>query len=158
MQQLPLFKNNDLKFHGGNINKGQRKIRRPLSSRHPIHLVLKANKQLNLFEEFEQIKYLINKYSWKFHIKVYDLSIQKDHIHLLIKIEERESYMKFNRSLCGVLARQYGKGIWKLTPFTRVMSWGKDFQAVKKYIQKNEDEIWGVKPYEKRPDRYSRYF
>ena len=154
MQQLQLFKNEDLKFHGGQINQGKRKTRRPLATKQPIHLVLKCSKEFNIFREFEQVKYYINKYAWKFHIRVYNLSIQKDHIHFLIKIEDRDSYKKMIRSLTGILARKYGRGIWKLSPFTRVLSWGKEYKTVQRYLEQNEDEIWGVKAYKKRNYRY----
>ena len=157
MKQLQLFKNDQLKFHGGQVYSGKRKTKRPLATKNPIHLVLKCNKSISLFHEFCEVKYYINKYSFKFHIKIYNLSVQRDHIHFLLKIENRESYMKFTRFLTGVLARKYGKDLWQLTPFTRVLSWGKDYEATKKYISQNEDEVWGVKPYKHRQQRYKKF-
>jgi len=157
MKQLQLFKDEQLKFHGGQVNQGQRKGLRPLATRKPIHLVLKCNKSFCLFEELNEIKYYINKYSWKFCIRIYNLSVQHDHIHFLIKIEDRESYIKFNRSLTGILARKYGKGLWQLSPFTRVLNWGAEYETVKQYINQNEDEVWGVKPYKPRSQKYQKY-
>ena len=150
MKQLTLFKNTKPKAHGGTLNPSKRKQQRPLATQKPIHLVLKCHKEMSLFKEFETVKYYINRYTWKFHIQVYHLSIQQDHIHLLIKIEDRNSYNKFIKSLTGMLARLYGKGLWKLSPFTRVVSWGRDYKSVKRYVDLNEDEIWGVKPYQVR--------
>lgn len=157
MRQLNLFKNEQLQFHGGKINQGKRKKRRPLATKKPIHLVLKCEKNLSLFDEFSEVKYYINKYSFKFHIRIYHLSIQHDHIHFLIKIDDREFYKKFTRSLTGILARKYGKGIWQLSPFTRVLNWGKEYEMTKKYISQNEDEVWGVKHYTPRKHGYKKY-
>ena len=157
MKQMTLFKNEQPTFHGGQINHGRRKARRPLATKRPLHLVLKCHKDLSLFSKFDEVKYLINKYSFKFHIKIYSLSVQQDHIHFLIKIENRESYKKFSRSLTGVLARKFGKGIWNLSPFTRVVSWGRDYENTKKYISQNEDEIWGVRPYTARKHGDQKY-
>ncbi len=154
MKQLQLFKEDQLKLHGGQINQGRRKLRRPLSTKQPIHLVLKCDKSTGLFRELNQVKYYINKYSWKFCIRIYSLSVQHDHIHFLIKIDDRESYVKFNRALTGILARKYGKGIWQLSPFTRVLNWGKEYETVKRYIRQNEDEVWGIIPYVQRQQRY----
>ena len=112
---------------------------------------------MSLFREFENVKYYMNKYSWKFHIRVYNLSVQKDHIHFLIKIEDRESYKKFTRALTGILARKYGKGLWALSPFTRVLGWGIDYKTTNQYIMQNEDEVWGLKPYKNRKYQYQKF-
>lgn len=150
MRQLQLFKDETPKSHGGIVNLGKRKTRRPLATRKALHLVLKSSQTVCLFSELNEVKYYINKYSFQFHIRIYHLSVQKDHIHLLMRIENRESYKKFTRSLTGILARKYGKGLWMLSPFTRVLNWGRDFESTRNYISQNEAEVWGVKPYKSR--------
>lgn len=157
MRQLPLFKDETLKSHGGIVNLGKRKTRRPLATRKALHLVLKSSQTVCLFSELSEVKYYINRYSFQFHIRIYHLSVQKDHIHILMKIVNRDSYKKFTRALTGILARKYGKGLWKLSPFTRVLDWGQDFERTKNYISQNEAEVWGVRPYKPRKNKAPTY-
>lgn len=144
-------------FYGGELALGKRKSRRPLSSRKPLHLVLKANRFVNLFKDGAFVKSKLGRYAKLSGIRIYSLSIQRDHIHLCIRIHDRNLYKKFVRCLTGVLAKHFGKGLWKVLPFTRVGQWGRGFAVLKSYLQKNEDEIYGVVPYQKRKNHYRKY-
>lgn len=158
MKQLNLILNSGKDFHGGSLAKGKRKSARPLSTRKPIHLVLKASKQVNLFKNGGVVNATINKYAAACGLKIYSMSVQVDHIHLCVRIHDRNLYKKFIRSLTGVLAKRFGKGLWKFSPFTRVGQWGKGFAILKNYLQLNEFEISGVvPPYQKRKDYYRKY-
>ena len=76
---------------------------------------------------------------------------------MVIRINNPQSYKKFIRSLTAALARQLGKGMWKLIPFSRVLSWGKDFNAVIAYVEQNELEALGVILYQVRKNYYDPY-
>ena len=142
---------------GGDLNKGKRKTARPLSCKRPIHLVLKCKSSWNLRLERKRVNALASKYSKKFGVQIYKKSVQKDHFHLVISISNPHSYKKFIRSLTAALARQLGKGIWKLSPFSRVLSWGRDFKAVMAYVEQNELEALGVILYQVRKNYYDPY-
>ena len=87
---------------------------RPLSTKVPLHLVLKANRDrvrggLRLARRFQLIHFLIQKYAVKFFIKVEQVSIQNDHIHLLIRTSRRSLYQHFFRVLAGQIAQRFEK-------------------------------------------------
>ena len=151
MKQLEFF-NPPAREFGGGLNQGKRKSTRAISTNLPIHLVLKTRKELNLFTQVNRNDFLIYlaRYTKKFNIKLYSWSVQKNHIHLCIRISQRENYQKFIRSLTGILARLWGKGVWQLLPYSRLVNWGKDFQNVLNYIEMNEAEIQGFREYKKR--------
>lgn len=151
MQQLKFFPDKTRLVHGGTLaQKSQRKLERTLSNKRPIHLVLKANPEHNLRQNKILIEKLSNRYASQNKITIYSSSVQKDHIHYCLKIECKESYKKFIRSLTGILSRKLGKGLWKHPPYTRIGSWGRDFNGIKRYILQNELEARGLIPYQPR--------
>ncbi len=101
--------------HGGSL----RQLRagsgaRPLSTKASLHLVLKANRDrvrggLRISRRFKLIHFLIQKYAVKFFIKVEQVSIQNDHIHLLIRTSRRSLYHHFFRVLAGQIAQVFEK-------------------------------------------------
>src|SRR6202021_2826708 len=93
MRQQDLFSTNwkHRDCHGGMLrNKKLGRFARPLSTKHPHHLVLKSNyKRLRRPANFARIQELIRKYATKFYIRVEQVSIQSDHVHLLIRGKRR---------------------------------------------------------------------
>lgn len=153
MKQLCLLAKPPAAFGGDLLIDPKRSIR-PLSTKNPTHLVLKSKPTFQLFKKKSVIEQIIRKQAKRFGIKIYEISIQKDHIHLNILIFSREMYKRFIRSITGLIARKLGKGIWKLRPFTRVTHWGKAYKTLKNYVLQNELEIQGVIPYQKRRHKY----
>lgn len=151
MKQTSFFKATPLYF-GGALNKGQRKNRRPLCTKRSFHLVLKSQHH-NLFKNKSAILELIHRYEKLFGIRTYGVSVQKDHLHLVVKISSRIQYLKFIRTLTGMLSRQF-QIRWKHLPFTRVIAWGRAFKAALNYLKKNEEELMGLRIYEPRKHRY----
>lgn len=96
---------------------------------------------------------MIQLYGSRFGIRTYGISVQKDHLHLLVKIPSRNLYVRFIRSLTGILSRKL-KVRWKTLPFTRVLQWGRDFHIALQYLRKNKEEVMGMRPYEIRKHRY----
>lgn len=154
MQQKNLFKVEE-PVHGGELRRGQRKTMRPLARKKPIHLVLKAKKNFGKHGPLVQTE--ARRLADWFQIRIYDEALAPDHLHLVIRIPGRKEYIAFIRALTGPLARQLGKGIWSLLPFTRVSAWGKAFEELRKYLKKNREETAGLRPYEKRQDWYKKY-
>jgi hypothetical protein len=52
---------------------------------------------------------LVQKYKFKFYVKVEQLSIQGDHLHLLIRTTRRSNYQSFFRVVAGQIAQQFEK-------------------------------------------------
>ena len=145
-RQISFFKKTDNQF-GGSLLKGKRKTARTLDSRKPIHFVLKSKKSIYLSLHRKVLRQLLYQYAKKLGIKVYKESVQKDHWHFCLKITNRYLYRAFIRALTGTIARQLGKGLWTQRPFSRIVTWGRDFSTVLNYILLNECEVAGIVPY-----------
>lgn len=155
MKQLSFFKSKHPLFYGGALV-GKRKARRPLCSKRPLHIVLKARKR-NLYAQKIFLEMEMERHAKQYSLKIYSRAVNADHIHLLVKISNRENYKSFIRALTGYLAKAMGKGIWSLLPFTRVLSWGCDFHSALQYLRKNREEVCGMRPYEKRREWYGKF-
>lgn len=154
MRQQSLFPHTPL-FHGGELSLKKRKSLRPLARGRPIHLVLKSRQALKKHKH--PINQEIHRLGDRFQIRIDDIAVAHDHIHLVIFIPSRKDYVRFIRSLTGLLARRLGKGLWSLLPFTRVGAWGRAYEELKNYLKKNREEAEGIRPYETRKDWYKRY-
>lgn len=137
---LDIKHSNNQKIYGGSLLKGKRKSARPLDSKKPLHLVLKATNSFALLRNQKLIEQLNAKMSQRFGVKVYSIAVQADHIHLNISFASRRIYTMWIRALTGALARKIQKLKFKFLPFTRIGSWGRDFKTVQNYILKNRIE------------------
>ncbi|HEY8271173.1 MAG TPA: transposase [Pseudobdellovibrionaceae bacterium] len=144
------FKKQSSSF-GGSSLLGKRKTAHPLSTKKPLHLVLKSESS-SLFNPGNRIlEKIIRDHAKKYSIAVYALSFNWSHIHLVIKLPTRESYRAFIRTVTAALlkclAKQKGKslkGVFDLRPFTRILNWGRDLRNVINYHELNDLEGWGL--------------
>ena len=138
------------KEFGGSLLVGKRKSQRPLSTKLPIHLVLRASQKTLFKPHNSSLERLIRSQAKAFNIKIYELALNWSHIHLLIKLQERDDYVKFIRSLTSILVQRIKeyfpeiKTVFSLRPYTRIVSWGKDFRNAFNYQILNQLEAWGV--------------
>ena len=146
-RQISFFKPDVKEFGGSLAVKGKRKTERVLDSRKPLHFVLKSKKRVNLYSHRIFLRKFLFLYAKKFGVKVYKESVQKDHFHFCIKITNRQLYRAFIRAFTGVISQKLGKGLWILAPYSRVVTWGRDFLAVLDYILLNDCEVGGRVPY-----------
>jgi hypothetical protein len=140
---------------GGNLPRGRRKLARPLARKRPTHLILKAKKVI--FPERKTVLDVVFSQAEKQSIRIYDLAVAKDHLHLVIVIPGRREYRAFIRSVTGLLARLFGKGLWTALPFTRVAQWGAAYRELQRYMEQNREEALGRRPYKPRKDWYQRF-
>src|SRR4051812_34636858 len=101
MKQLNLIPSSNFpKTFGGSLLVGKRKSRRPLSTRNPIHMVLKAKvKRTESLVRFQKlIDIEIKRLAQRFEIKIYERAVNHDHIHLVLTFKLRESLSHFNRA------------------------------------------------------------
>jgi putative transposase len=99
--------------HGGSL----RQVRagrhaRPLSTKDPLHLVLKAHREVigqgfRAQPRFILIHKVLKQYAKRFLIKIEQVSIQGDHIHLLIRTSKRSQFQSFFRVLSGQIAQRF---------------------------------------------------
>ena len=159
--------------HGGVLRQKRRgRKQRPLSSKAAVHLVFKARREVLKESSFRGRKsfsfchQILKKYAHRFFVKIEQLSIQGDHIHLLIRCSRRSQFHAFFRVSAGQIAQVFqkqnllsvgasvtdtpsGARLWKYRPFTRVVKSFTALKIVRNYIQLNEQEALGKIRYSK---------
>jgi REP element-mobilizing transposase RayT len=136
----------------------KRKVQRLLSFKHSTHLVLRLKHGLPpLFSPRDQkLRRHILKLAQKYNIRVYQLILNHSHLHGVILLSNRSSYVQFIRELTGYAVQHFTrsismpgfkfKNIFLSRPFTRSVSWGLAYKALLSYMRKNEIES-GVKQF-----------
>lgn len=157
--QLSLFKKKILRQFGGALLKGNAKIARPLSTKEAVHLVLKSaqaigTKSMLHTYNVSKIDEIIRTHARLCRIRIYHLVNVGNHLHLVIKLDDRKEFSKFIRVITGLIARhvlnaQRGAAaessaaaheknqFWVARPFTRLIAWGKDYEHITRYMKKN---------------------
>ena len=129
---------------GGAKQKGNPKGRRPLDSKLPIHLTLRADKSvLRLPKNFGVVEDNVYRIARKHGLRVYRFANVGNHLHLAIKISRIWRWSAFIRDLTGTLALKCKTG-WKFRPHTRIVrGWKKAYRIVTDYIDLNNAEADG---------------
>lgn len=131
---------------------GKRKSRRQLSFNKSTHFILRLKPHLpTLLEPRDHVlRKIIWRMATKYNIKIYRLVLNYSHLHCVLLLPDRKNYVGFVRevtsrivqhltstiSICGVVFRK----IFIQKPFTRAVSWGRSFQILMNYMNKNENE------------------
>lgn len=145
--------------------------RRPISTKAPIHLVLKSKFAFgprSMLQRYNvnKIEEIVHKQAKKCGLRIYYFVNVGNHLHLVIKVHDRKGYAKFIRALSGLIARHVLKkergptkdqlndenrvsrkmSFWVARPFTRLIAWGRDYNHVARYMEKNRDQSRGGRP------------
>lgn len=134
------------KRFGGLTLKGNPRHARPISLSRPVHLVLKSHfaKGSHSFLRrpyASRIEGLVHSLARLTNLKVYRFVNSGDHLQLIVHTRSRRAFNKFVRALSGIVARlvldaERGRGqekkFWVARPFTRILSWQKEFPLAKK--------------------------
>jgi len=148
MKQLNLFQEKLKYIHGGTKTKGRRKDKRPLSTKHAIHLVLKSKKAVGTFSFFKHSKAIqrtLKIYGKKYGVIIKDIINMGNHLHLKIIITERKSFGNFLRTVTALIARQVTKAkkgksfgrFWDGIPFTRILKTSYEEFQLRGYFKAN---------------------
>ena len=154
-QQLNLFPKPSLE-HGGSIRKGKRKIQRPFDRKRPMHLVLRstrATKEWSFLHRRNKgaIHGLVVDLAEKYRVKLYKYENVGNHLHLLAQFPSRRELKAFLRVFAQAVMFQV-TGARKGKPqgrffdaiaYSRLVSWGREFSALKAYLWKNALESLG---------------
>lgn len=159
--QLSLIKNRILRQFGGALLKGNAKVARPLSTKETVHLVLKSaqaigTKSMLHTYNVNRIDAIIRTHARLCRIRIYHSVNVGNHLHLVIKLDDRKEFSKFVRVITGLIARHVLKAqrgpaaesssiaaahkknqFWVARPFTRLIAWGRDYELVTRYMKKN---------------------
>jgi len=159
-------KSRSLRAFGGTLLKSNPKTARPLSSKESIHLVLKSGRAFGSQSMLQQhnvkkIESLIRHQAAKCEIKIYHLVNVGNHLHLIVKLRDTKLYAQFIRAITGLIARHVlhkERGLardnipksnqqrfWIARPFTRLIAWGRDYDRVSHYMEKNKNQSLAVR-------------
>lgn len=114
---------------------------------------------MSFHREKKFILTLLQVLSKQFHVRLDQISINTNHLHLLVHAKERSAFQSFLMAVSGRIAQRMTgskKGspqqekFWDFIPFTRIVEWGKDFFWTKAYVIKNQLETDGIIPYQPR--------
>jgi REP element-mobilizing transposase RayT len=178
MKQLQLIlKFNSRREHGGTLSLGKRRKQRPLSVKTPLHLVLKSDFAFgsrSLLRHRPLIAKVIAKAKKRFYIRVYEMAVVSNHIHLVVKGYRRRDLQNFFRVVAGHIAqeilrefpiergkrggapvslsterktRETENKFWQTRIYSRIVTWGREYLAVKRYVIQNTMEALGIIPY-----------
>lgn len=128
--------------------------------KHSEHLVLRARFPiLRLKRNKAVISDLLFGLSQKFKVKIYNNSLNSNHIHLLVKAENPKDLQDFLRVLAGQIAQRITGAVrgrknkfsfWLKPTWKRIVQWGRDFVNLHQYIYQNQLETLGLVAYRHR--------
>jgi REP element-mobilizing transposase RayT len=151
-----------LRLFGGSLLTSNPKVARPLSKKEAIHLVLKSDRatgsrsMLNK-ENARRIDFIIRSHAKQAGIRIYHLVNVGNHLHIVIKLRDIKLFASFIKSISGIIARHVLKkergpadkileskgkasNFWIARPFTRIIAWGKDYNNLRRYMEKNRND------------------
>ncbi len=140
---------------GGSLLKGNPRGKRPIHSKLPIHLVMRSSHARGVMSmrhpvQFARVNEMVRDVARHYGVTIYEYANVGNQMHLLIRITNRQCWLKFIRALSGRLAQclqnlsgpiQGIENFWDHRPFTRIVrSWQRAYRSVKLYVQLNELE------------------
>ena len=151
-------------FGGSLLKKSNAKTARPISTKEAMHIVLRSSMAHGKYSMLNQnrakkIRQCIDTQAKRFHVKIYEFANVGNHLHMLVRATQRGLFKGFLRAISGLIARitlnvQRGQAkkikFWDQRPFTRIVSWKRDFDSVKKYVIQNFNEAMGFVSYKPR--------
>ena len=140
--------------HGGRESKGSRKTSRPFAPKASLHLVLKSARakgtwSLQHRKNASRVTSMVYVYAARFRVHVYRFANVGNHLHLHVKAKEKKDLADFLRVLAGRVAvtvtgaRKHVKRVgkfWDHLYWSRLVSGGRDFHFVDRYIFANTVE------------------
>jgi len=142
------------------------KTKRPLSTKEDIHLVLKSHVARGRYSLIYQEKLIIalaHSLGAKIGVKVKDIVVMSNHVHLKIKILSRRAFHSFIKAFTSLIVRRIFKikrnassselakirkfqsGFFSGRPFTRIIARGKRcFRVIQNYFELNALEKKGI--------------
>lgn len=131
--------------------------------KHSQHLVLKSRFPILRSKRNKAIiSKLLCEVSEQFKVKIYNNSLNSNHIHLIVKVPSQKDLHNFLRLFAGQVAQKItgavrGKknrlGFWLKPVWRRIVHWGRDFLNLQKYIYQNQLESLGFIHFKPRSER-----
>jgi REP element-mobilizing transposase RayT len=156
--------------HGGDLARGKRKTFRPIDPKRGLHVVMRSSKARGEFsllhsKHCNTIEKFVHQTSRRWGVRIYRYANVGNHIHLLIQVPTREAWKRFSKELSGGIAQivtgarkgaalprkkagsvpeSAQRAFWDHLLFTRIVTFGRDFEGMKRYLIKNLFEAAGI--------------
>ncbi len=164
-QQLSLlstWQKDRFAFGGSLLKKSHAKGKRPFSKKLAVHLVLRSSRATgtySLLRHERRVSDVLLQEASARGLKLHGAANAGNHLHLLVQAPSRERLSAFLRAISGriaMLSSRARKGhplskdssvsstrFWDQRPFSRLVSIGRDFVNVLRYICLNSTEVAG---------------
>ena len=144
--------------HGGDIGKGKRKITRPFDPKRALHIVLRSSRARGPWSFLHprhknRVSLLVQATAKRFDVTIYRYANVGNHFHFLLRAKSRRRLQAFLRTLTGRIAcvvsgakkasAMVGR-FWDKLAYSRIVSWGREYEILKQYLLKNLFEALGV--------------
>ena len=165
--------------YGGNTGRGKRKTARPFDPKRPLHVVLRssrATKQWSMLKPRHRawIEDMLKRCSKQYGIKIHRFVNVGNHLHLLLSADGRshecaksQRYTRARADLAAFLRHFAGSiafhitgasksnpvgRFWDELVYSRIVSLGREFETVMRYLIKNIFEAEGLWNRKKHPE------
>ncbi len=150
---------------GGSALTSHPKVARPIATQSALHLVLRSTQATgtrSFLKRAREVEKLVKSQAAKVGIRIYDFANAGNHLHMVVRVSSRRIYRSFVRAVTGLLARRTlgrERGVaraevasankapptrfWDARPFSRVVTWGRDYAQLKNYLCLNRIEAVG---------------
>lgn len=146
-------------FGGAKLARSHAKTKRPFVAKLPIHIVMRSTQARgakSLLNYGAKIEEILSAESAKHGVRVHGAANAGNHLHLLLEAPSKAHLSALLRALSGRIAMlvsgarkghpigtvggQAGR-FWDQRPFSRIVSRGRDFFGVLRYIVMNSTEV-----------------
>src|SRR6476620_10568066 len=155
---LPGFDHNAKLAFGGAAQKGNPKTARTIVTRQAMHVVVRSSQakgRYSFLGKAKRVEDILLRQAERFGVRLYDVANAGNHLHLVLRASSVRLFKGFLRAITGLLARLVlgvergspwkGARFWDARPFTRIVSWGRDYTQLRNYLLLNRTEMLGMK-------------
>ena len=156
LRQIPLKQ-----FGGSLLKNSHAKIKRPISTKRAMHVVLRSTLAKGEWSflrtiNAKRIDQILKTQALRHGVKLYRFANSGNHLHLLILPRSRDAFNSYMRSISGLIARlvtgsergsKGGGSFWDARPFSRIIEWGREYKSLCGYLLQNTLESIGFLPY-----------
>jgi REP element-mobilizing transposase RayT len=139
---------------GGSTLRSHPKVKRPFSSQHQIHLILKSSRAKGVHsmlhpKNVDHVNRLVRQFAVENGVHLQNYVNVGNHLHLLVKCRRRRQLASYLKTITGLIPRlilgcQRGNPLsatekfWDARPFTKIMASGRrTFEIIRRYFDKN---------------------
>lgn len=149
-----------MKAFGGSLLRNKKnRTARPLSAKHPLHIVLKSSQASGAWGFLQPrnrkvIERTLKQMTKRYGVRLIEVGICQNHFHLLVRFQSRRLLIHFLRVVTGTMVRRIcgkqklAKRFFDFRPFSRIVESFRGYKIAKDYVFLNHLEGLGIIPYQ----------